>query len=113
MSNRAPAQRFEDLGVWQLSHKLVLKVYRLPLIFPKHELYGVTSQLRRAAVSIPSNIAEGFKRRHKPDKARFMNIAQGSAEEARYLLILSRDLGYTENILAEDFDKLGRMLASY
>jgi four helix bundle protein len=78
-----PAQRFEDLIVWQKSHQLVLKVYRLTKGFPQHEIYGLVSQMRRAAVSVPANIAEGFKRRKPLDKARVMNIAQGSLEELR------------------------------
>jgi four helix bundle protein len=71
-------------------------------MFPRHEIYGLASQFRRAAVSIPANIAEGFRKRSKTDKARFMNIAQGSAEECRYYLILTKDLGYgdtTESML--------------
>jgi four helix bundle protein len=71
-------------------------VYRLSGTFPKHELFGLTSQFRRAAVSIPSNIAEGFRRRGTADKARFYNIAQSSAEECRYYLILTRDLEYAD-----------------
>jgi four helix bundle protein len=65
-----PAQRFQDLIVWQKSHQLVLIVYRLTAEFPKYELYGLISQMRKAAVSVPANIAEGFKKRGKPDKAR-------------------------------------------
>jgi four helix bundle protein len=91
---RTPAKTFEDLIVWQKAHQFVLSVYRLTDGFPKSELYGLTSQLRRAAVSIPANIAEGFKKKGKADKARFMNIAQGSLEECRYYLILARDLKY-------------------
>jgi len=71
-------------------------VYRLSSDFPKHELFGLTSQLRRAAVSIAANVAEGFKRRGRGDKARFLNIAQASLEECRYFLILTQDLGYAE-----------------
>ena len=89
---RKPAKTFQDLLIWQKSHQFVLGVYKLTNRFPKEEIYGLTSQFRRAAVSIPSNIAEGFKKRGKSDKARFMNIAQGSLEESRYYLILSRDL---------------------
>lgn len=74
---REPAQSFEDLIVWQRAHSFVLEVYRLTDGFPKHELYGLTSQLRRAAVSIPANIAEGFRKQGNADKARFYNIAQG------------------------------------
>jgi len=93
---RTPAKTFEDLIVWQKAHRFVLEVYNLTSDFPKSELYGLISQFRRAAVSIPANIAEGFKKRGKPDKARFINIAQGSLEEARYYLYLSRDLGYCD-----------------
>jgi four helix bundle protein len=91
---REPAKQFQELLVWQKAHQLVLEVYRYSATFPKTEIYGLASQLRRAAVSVPANIAEGFKRRHKPDKLRMLNIAQGSLEEARYYLILAVDLQY-------------------
>lgn len=91
-----PARTFEDLVVWQKSHAFVLEVYRLTERFPKAELFGLTSQFRRAAVSVPANIAEGFKKTGKADKLRFLNIAQGSLEECRYYLILSCDLGYAD-----------------
>jgi len=108
------ARTFEDLEVWRKAHAWVLLVYRLSGTFPRHELYGVTSQLRRAAVSVPANIAEGFKRRGKADKARFYNIAQGSLEECRYYLILSRDLGYGEtDELFAAADEVSRMLSAY
>jgi len=111
---RRPARTFQDLVVWQKAHRFVVEVYRLTERFPKHELYGLTSQLRRAAVSIPANIAEGFKKKGPADKARFMNTAQGSLEESRYYLILARDLGYgdTES-LYEELDEVGRMLDAY
>lgn len=92
----AVARTFQDLIVWQKAHRFVLDTYALTAQFPKSELYGLTSQLRRAAVSIPANIAEGFKKRTKPDKTRFLNIAQGSLEECRYYLILSQDLHYAD-----------------
>jgi four helix bundle protein len=91
---RAPAQTFRDLITWQLAHRFVVCVYQMTAGFPKHELFGLTNQLRRAAVSIAANIAEGFKRRGKGDKARFLNIAQASLEECRYYLILTEDLDY-------------------
>lgn len=91
---RKPAKRFEELVVWQKAHAFVLAVYRLTASFPKSELYGLTAQFRRAAISIPANIAEGFKKNGKRDKARFYNIAQGSLEECRYYIILAEDLGY-------------------
>ena len=93
---RSPAGTFEDLLVWQKAHQFVLAVYRLSGTFPKDETYGLTSQIRRAAVSISANIAEGFRRRGSADKSRFYNIAQGSLEECRYYLILVRDLEYGE-----------------
>jgi four helix bundle protein len=93
---RAPAKTLRDLVVWERSHQFVLSVYRLTATFPKCETFGLTSQLRRAAVSIAANIAEGFKRRGRGDKARFLNIAQASLEECRYYLILTEDLGYAE-----------------
>lgn len=89
---RSPSRTFEDLIVWQKAHQFVLVTYRMTDTFPKSEQYGLTSQLRRAAVSIPANIAEGFKKRTKADKARLMNIAQGSLEECRYYLMLIKDL---------------------
>lgn len=107
---RSPAKTFEDLIVWQKAHRFVLAVYRFSDAFPKSETYGLTSQLRRATISIAANIAEGFKKKGRVDKARFMNISQGSIEECRYYLILSRDLGYGNvgnlNSLLEEVSKL-------
>ena len=91
---RITSQSFEDLLVWKKAHHFVIKVYRATVAFPKAELYGLVSQFRRAAVSIPANIAEGFKRKTRTEKMRFMNISQSSLEETRYYLILSKDLGY-------------------
>ena len=88
------AKRFEDLVVWQKAHQFALGVYRFSQKFPRAEIYGLSSQFRRAAISIAANIAEGFKKRGKADKLRFYNIAQGSIEESRYYLILAKDLGY-------------------
>ena len=100
--------------IWQKSHQFVLEVYKLTNRFPKEEIYGLTSQFRRAAVSIPSNIAEGFKKRGKSDKARFMNIAQGSLEESRYYLILTRDLGYADTSqLLSLVEELSKLIESY
>ena len=94
---RLPARTFEDLIVWQKAHRFVLSVYQYSDEFPRKEVFGLSSQLRRAAVSIPANIAEGFKKRGTNDKARYMNIAQGSLEECRYYLILANDLGYGDS----------------
>ena len=111
---REPAKTFHDLIVWQKAHQFVLSVYKTTKHFPKEEMYGLTSQLRRAAISIPANIAEGFKKRGKPDKCRFMNIAQGSLEECRYYLILSRDLGYIEtNSLMSQIEETSKLLNAY
>ncbi|MDY6785928.1 MAG: four helix bundle protein [Cyanobacteriota bacterium] len=108
------AKSFQNLIVWQKSHKFVLDVYLLSKDFPKSEMYGLTSQLRRAAVSIPANIAEGFKRRSVKEKARFMNIAQSSLEECRYYLILVQDLEYASTIeLATQLEEVSRLLDSY
>src|SRR4029077_19032693 len=92
---RPAARSFRDLLVWRKAHEFVLAVYTLTASFPKQETYGLALQMRRAAVSVPANIAEGFRRRRgKVDKARFMNLAEGSLEEYRYYLILAQDLGY-------------------
>jgi len=108
------ARGFQDLVVWQKAHGWVLSMYRMTENFPRHELFGLTSQMRRAAVSVPANIAEGFRKRGNADKARFYNIAQGSLEECRYYLILAKDLGYCETETHQsDLDEVGRMLDAY
>ncbi len=111
---RKPAKSFEDLIVWQKAHQFVLEMYRLTEKFPKNEIYGLTSQFRRAAISIPANIAEGFKKKGKADKARFLNIAQGSLEECRYYLILSKDLGYCDSTkLNNQLSEVSKILQAY
>lgn len=87
--------------IWQRAHQFVLCVYRETEKFPRDERYGLTSQLRRSAVSIAANIAEGFVKRGVADKLRFLNIAQGSLEESRYYLILASDLGIADVSAAE------------
>jgi four helix bundle protein len=89
-----PARTFQDLIVWRKAHEFALGVYEFNATFPKQETYGLCSQMRRAAVSVPANIAEGFRRHGKADKVRFMNTAEGSLEECRYYLILAQDLSY-------------------
>jgi four helix bundle protein len=112
--DREAARRFEDLIVWQKSHQLTLRVYRVTQSFPKHEIYGLAAQMRKAAVSVPANIAEGFSKRGKSDKARFMNIAQGSLEELRYYTILARDLEYTRPESSwPEMDEVARLLGAY
>jgi four helix bundle protein len=110
----APAKRFEDLIVWQKAHQFVLGVYRFTETFPQQEIYGLTSQFRRAAISIPANIAEGFKKRGRADKARFLNIAQGSLEECRYYLILAKDLNYGDSsALLPQLEETSKLLEAY
>ena len=110
----APARSFEDLIVWQKAHQFVLGVYRFSEAFPQKEIYGLTSQLRRAAISIPANIAEGFKKRGRADKVRFLNIAQGSLEECRYYLILAKDLNYGDSsALHSQLEEASKLLEAY
>lgn len=100
--------------MWRKAHAFVLAVYAFTAHFPKAETYGLALQMRRAAVSVPANIAEGFRRRGRADKARFMNIAEGSLEESRYYLILAQDLGYGDTTsLATALDEVGRLLHAY
>ena len=114
MENRGAARTFEDLVVWQKAHVFVLSTYRMTEIFPRKEIFALTAQLRRAAISIAANIAEGFKKRGRLDKARFVNIAQGSLEECRYYLRLARDLGYADTAqLSQDLEEVSKMLESY
>ncbi|MBC8333359.1 MAG: four helix bundle protein [Anaerolineae bacterium] len=87
-------ESFRDLKVWQKAHQLVLDVYQMTKNFPTDERYGLVSQMRRAAVSVPANIAEGFKRKGKGEKVRFYNIGEASLEELKYFFILSKDLEY-------------------
>lgn len=85
---------FKQLTIWQRSHALTLKIYQQTRLFPKDELFGLTSQMRRASYSIPTNIAEGSGRQSNPEMKHFLIISSGSASELQYQLILSRDLGY-------------------
>ena len=111
---RAAAKSFTELIVWQKAHAFVLQVYTATRAFPKEELYGLTSQFRRAAVSVPANIAEGFRKQSKPDKMRFLNISEGSLEECRYYLILAHDLGImNKENLWELSEEVGRLLNGY
>src|SRR6266566_7509248 len=109
-------QRFTELKVWQRGHALVLSIYRMTAGFPQAERYGLTSQLRRAALSVPTNIAEGSKRHTNPEYARFLNIAEGSLAETEYLLMVSRDLGYltavTTNPALAEAEEIAKMLNS-
>ncbi len=98
---------FRDLEVWKRAHGAVLEVYRVTNSFPRNEQFGVTSQLRRAAYSIPANMAEGFGRRTTKELLQSLAVANGSLEEMRYFLLLSRDLRY---LAPEQFDKMEKEL---
>ncbi len=91
------SKSFKELIVWQKAHQFVLVVCKTAKLFQKEELFGLTSQFRRAAVSIPANIAEGYRKRGKADKVRFLNVSKGSLEECKYYLLLAKDLGYSKN----------------
>ena len=96
-------QDFQKLDIWQKGHELTLQIYQITTAYPNNEQFGLVNQMRRAAASIPTNIAEGCGRNSKPDFARFIDIALGSINELHYQLVLSRDLKYLDS---ETFDKL-------
>ncbi len=109
-----PTHRSEGLLMWRKARQFVLAVYALTASFPKHETYGLVSRMRRAAVSIPANIAEGFKKRGRADMARFLSTDEGSIQESRYYLILARDLGYGETqSLGADLEEISRLVHTY
>lgn len=111
---KTPARSFRDLVVWQKAHQFVLEIYRFTRGFPADERFGLTSQLRRAAVSVPANVAEGFPKRGRADKVRFFNVAQGSLEEVHYYMILAGDLGYGKSdSLFSLYDETARLLNAY
>lgn len=110
-------QSFKDVLAWQKAHSFVLQTYKATKDFPQYERYGLCSQFERAAVSIAANIAEGYKRDGMNDKLRFLNIAQGSLEECRYYILLSRDLDYISeylyNTLNQSIEETSRLLTAY
>jgi len=107
---------FHDLKVWGKAHQLVLAIYKASTGFPQSEIYALTSQFRRAAISIPSNIAEGCGRKTETEFARFLQIAMGSASEVQYHLLLARDLGFVKDSefqqLESDVTEVKRMLTA-
>jgi four helix bundle protein len=112
--NFTPSKSFTDLIVWQKSHQLVLDIYKFTEGFPRSEMFGLTSQLRRSMVSVPANIAEGYKKKGKADKVRFMNISQGSLAESHYYLILAQDLTYGNNsMLLEKLTEVSKLIEAY
>jgi four helix bundle protein len=108
---------FMDIKAWQFAHQFVIDVYTITRKFPDTERFGLCSQFQRAAVSIAANIAEGYKKLSKADKLRFFNISQGSFEECRYYILLSRDLGYIDNTsfdsLNTEIEKVSRFINAY
>ena len=108
---------FMTLNVWKKGHKLTLAVYKATASFPREELYGLTSQIRRSCSSIPANIAEGCGRNGDAELARFLSIAMGSASELEYHLLLARDLNFLETTeyreLTEEVTEVKRMLTSF
>ena len=106
-------RHFTDLEAWKESHQLALDVYRVTKLFPKDEMFGLTNQMRRAVVSVGSNIAEGFSRNTAKDKSQFYSVARGSATELGSQLLLARDIGYLNvdafNMLQERLNKVGRL----
>ena len=104
-------ESFRQLEAWQEAHRLVLIVYQVTKAFPSDERFGLVAQMRRAAISIPANIVEGFKRRGIQDKLRFYNISEGSLEEVKYYCILSKDLGYisSSDDLTTQSETVGRL----
>ena len=107
-------ERWQKLEVWKHSDELAFRVYKVTKNFPKEEAYGITSQVRRAALSIPTNIVEGYSRKGDRELSRFISISLGSLAETKYLLYFSNRLGYFEkgkyNELKEGYDTLGKLL---
>ncbi len=107
-------KKFSELQVWEEGHKLVLRIYLITKNFPKEELFGLTNQLRRAAVSITSNIAEGFSRHHTKERLQFYYQARGSLSEVGNLMIIAKDLGYIDknefDEVNERINKIGKLL---
>ena len=107
-------ERWANLDVWKKSDDLAFQVYQITRSFPKEEIYGITSQIRRAALSIPTNIVEGYSRKGDKELARFLNFSLGSLAETKYLIYFSRRLGYIENNvyleLKADYNTLGKLL---
>ena len=107
MKENKYSNSFKDLDCWLQAHEFVKTVYNVTRLFPEDERYGLTSQFRRAAVSIAANICEGYRKLSSADKLRFLNIAQGSLEECRYYIILSKDIEY---INQETYDHLNNLI---
>jgi four helix bundle protein len=109
-------RNYKDLLVWEKAHKLTLAVYKITLLFPKEERYGLTSQIRRASASIAANLAEGCGRRSDGEMARYVQIAMGSGAELSYHFLLAKDLGFVQSAeyeaLNSDVSEIMRMLSA-
>ncbi|OIO20542.1 MAG: four helix bundle protein [Candidatus Magasanikbacteria bacterium CG1_02_32_51] len=105
---------FKDILAWQKSHELVLYVYKISNLYPSNETYGLTSQTRRAASSVPANVVEGYKRQNLKDSIRFYNHAEASLEELKYHLLLAKDLQYISkdryNFINEKTEEVSKIL---
>ncbi len=112
--NNKRIQTFTDLIVWKEGHKLVIQVYKVTKNFPAEEIYGITSQIRRASVSVTSNIAEGFSKKNYKEKIQFYYVASASLSEVKNQLLISRDVGYLQveeyNKLVEQIDSAHKLL---
>jgi len=112
-----PTYSFEHLYAWQKAHEFTILVYRATKTFPNDEIFGLTSQFRRAAISIEANIAEGYKKLSKADKLRFLNISEGSLAECRNYIILAKDLGYVTlpqySELYNSIEETSKLLTAY
>jgi four helix bundle protein len=110
-------QSFKEIYAWQKTHSFVKMVYKECASFPNYERFGLCSQFQRAAVSIPANIAEGYRKDGMADKLRFLNIAQGSLEECRYYILLSYELSYINNnsynMLNASIEETSKLLNAY
>ena len=115
VKRKSTVRTFRDLIVWQKAHLLVLGIYKVTKSFPSEEKFGLASQLRRSAASVPTNIVEGYKRKSRKEFLHFLNMAESSLEETKYHLLLARDLGYVEESefmqLSNLCDEVGRMLS--
>jgi four helix bundle protein len=108
---------FRDLIVWQKAHQFVLVIYSVTKQFPREEIFALTSQVRRAAISIAANISEGHKKKTIPNQLNYINISEGSLEEVKYYLILAKDLNYYDQTTFERLnnsaDEVGRLINGY
>lgn len=107
-------KKYQQLVIWQKAHQFVLSIYGLTKQLPKEELFSITSQLRRSAISVAANIVEGYRKRTRPDKMRFLNISQASLDETDYYLLLIQDLGYINTDTLRLFgDEVAKLLNAY